>query len=350
MGSLEDGVGDMDRRQPDARGARQPRDTANACKPVQAQRAVRADFAGKIQRGALACRGAACWIDSRPSSDVMGDPVANQPETSPFSPQRAGAPVQQDLGQLLRPLENLAHQLSELEADSMGPFSSEGHSWHIPRFRLVGPRTGGIPLRLGLFAGVHGDEPAGCVALIEFLTAVAREPERAAGYELFIYPVVNPTGYAAGTRANAAGLDLNREFWHGSTQPEVRLIERELRAQRFAGLIALHADDTCEGHYGYSHGHELDDALLRPALVAAERVLPRDRRGTIDGFTAREGVISDCFRGILSAPPEQEPRPFNLIFETPAHAPLHQQVAANVAALDAILATYRGFIAYGQDL
>jgi hypothetical protein len=70
----------------------------------------------------------------------------------------------------------------------------------------------------------------------------------------------------------------------------------------------------------------------------------------IDGFHAREGVISDCFCGILSPPPDQEPHAFNLIFETPAHAPFDHQVAANVAALDAVLATYRGFISYAQDL
>jgi len=61
-------------------------------------------------------------------------------------------------------------------------------------------------------------------------------------------------------------------------------------------------------------------------------------------------VIRDCFEGILSAPPEQSPRPFNLIFETPAHMELELQVTANVAALNAILATYRGMIAYAQGI
>ena len=79
-------------------------------------------------------------------------------------------------------------------------------------------------------------------------------------------------------------------------------------------------------------------------------MLPRDRRAIIDGFTAREGVISDCFHGILSAPPDQQPRPFNLIFETPARAPFDLQVAANVAALDAIVSAYRGLIAYAQNI
>jgi hypothetical protein len=251
---------------------------------------------------------------------------------------------------LLAPLYAVAARGQPLECSVAGGFSTRERQCAIPRFRFVGPDKNQEPIRLGLFAGIHGDEPAGCVALVQFLAAIVDDPERAAGYELLVYPVVNPTGWEDGTRTNRAGRDLNREFWRGSEEPEVRCIEHELRARAFAGVITLHADDTCEGHYGYSHGRALDDALLRPALLAAERVLPRDRRAVIDGFTAREGVISDCFHGILSAPPDQQPRPFNLIFETPAHAPFDLQVAANVAALDAIVSAYRGLIAYAQDI
>ena len=264
-------------------------------------------------------------------------------------PHTAQAPA--DVAALLRPLHALAtRDGTRVRRFVLGGFAGRGQGWELECFRFGGPAVGTDPVRLGLFAGVHGDEPAGCIALVDFLQALAVEPERARGYELWVYPIVNPSGYAAGTRENHAGRDLNREFWHGSSEAEVQLIERELHARKFNGLITLHADDTCEGHYGYSHGRELDDALLRPALVAAEQVLPRDRRGQIDGFTAHEGVIADCFRGVLSPPPDQFPPAFNLIFETPARAPLVQQVAANVAALDAILATYRGFIAYAQDL
>jgi len=231
-----------------------------------------------------------------------------------------------------------------------GSFLPGGHAYELPRFRFTGPSTGSEPVRLGLFAGVHGDEPAGCAALVEFAAALAADPARAAGYDLWFYPVVNPTGYEDGTRCNRTGKDLNREFWRASSEPEVRVLEQELRTRRFHGPITLHADDTCEGLYGYSHGRTLDEALLQPALRAAERVLPRDRRAMIDGFAARDGVIRDYFHGIFSAPADQQPRPFDVIFETPAPAPFALQVAAAVAALDTIVAEYRGFIAYAQDL
>ena len=254
------------------------------------------------------------------------------------------------LRRLYWPFLALCEESPAIHGSVAGSFQSDGNRYTIPRFAFRGPSVGGSLIRLGLFGLVHGDEPAGAVALERLLTHLVDDPELATGYELVFYPLCNPTGYEDGTRHNRAGVDLNREFWRDSIQSEVRILERELRTERFDGLIALHADDTCEGSYGYSHGRALDDALLRPALLAAERVLARDGRAVIDGFAAIEGVISDCFRGILSPPPDSQPHPFNLIFETPAHAPLEQQVSANLAALEAILATYRGFIAYAQDL
>ena len=234
-------------------------------------------------------------------------------------------PAIPDANSLFASLYALAARRQDLQAATIGSFADGASDYGITRFRFIGPDAGHEPIRLGLFAGVHGDEPA-------------------------VYPVVNPAGFVAGTRENRAGRDLNREFWRRSAQPEVVILEAELRAGRFDGLITLHADDTCEGLYGYSHGRTLDEMLLKPALTAAECVLPRDCRERIDGFAAREGVICECFHGVLAPPPEQQPQPFNLIFETPARAPLEQQVVAALAALDTILAHYRGFIAHAQGI
>ena len=243
-----------------------------------------------------------------------------------------------------------AHNAPPLQAEAAGSFMHDGHRHRIERIRFLGPPASYDYVRIGIFAGIHGDEPSGTAAVRIFLNSLIKEPVRATGYELFAYPEVNPVGLERGTRGNCSGIDLNRDFWRSSREPEIGIIERELRENGFNGLIALHADDSCASTYGYSHGNVVEDSLLRPALLAAERVLPRDPRPSIDGFHAHEGIITDCFQGILAPPPEQHPRPFNLIFETPAHVALNIQVAAHVAALDAILATYRGYMSYAQDL
>jgi protein MpaA len=53
---------------------------------------------------------------------------------------------------------------------------------------------------------IHGNEPAGI--------AVARALQRLSprGLDLWIVPVLNPDGLVAGTRGNAHGVDLNRNF------------------------------------------------------------------------------------------------------------------------------------------
>jgi hypothetical protein len=259
-------------------------------------------------------------------------------------------PDPRSLRALLGPLLELAEQCPEIIGTMAGTFSVGGRRYGIPRFVFVGPATETPPIRLGLFAGLHGDEPAGCDALVDLLLELAENPAAGVGYDLVVYPVCNPTGYEDATRHNRAGLDLNREFWKSSAQPEVRILEAELRANRLDGLITLHSDDTSEGIYGYAHGRLLNEELLRPALRACEGILPRDPRANIDGFVATESMLCDCYPGVLSAPPEQEPKPFDLIFETPAGAPHARQVAATVSALKSVLSEYRRFIAFGQNL
>jgi protein MpaA len=58
---------------------------------------------------------------------------------------------------------------------------------------------------------IHGNETAG--------VAIAKKLEHAhpRGFDLWIVPVLNPDGMARGTRGNAHGVDLNRNFpwrWH----------------------------------------------------------------------------------------------------------------------------------------
>lgn len=238
-------------------------------------------------------------------------------------------------------------QVRRLRAEQDAP----GQGLELMALTFRGPPNPGIePLRIGLFAGVHGDEPAGTAACLELARQVTAEPALADGYELFFYPCCNPEGMRRGCRGNGAGLDLNREFWRGSAQPEVQILEAELRRWSFDGVVALHADDTCDGIYGYTHGRTLNEALLEPALAAAEVVIPRSSQAVIDGFRACKGHISQCFNGVLSAPPSQSPQPFDLIFETPAGAPLPKQIQATVLALGSILAEYRGFIAQAANL
>jgi len=254
------------------------------------------------------------------------------------------------LADLLAPLDQLAANSANLVVNHDARFESAGESYPLPRYLFVGPKGGDTPIRLGIFAGVHGDEPEGCHALVQFIKLLEAKPELATGYYLSIYPVCNPTGFEDGTRHNRGGKDLNREFWQESSEPEVKLLQAELTSRSFQGIIALHTDNTSDGFYGFVRGATLTRHLIEPVLQAAEKFLPRDRRSVIDGFNARNGVIRDCYDGVLSAPPRSRPRPFELILETPHAPPEYLKVCAFVLALQTLLAEYRKFIAYAQNI
>ncbi|XHR26954.1 MAG: succinylglutamate desuccinylase/aspartoacylase family protein [Chthoniobacteraceae bacterium] len=253
--------------------------------------------------------------------------------------------------------QDLLRQIEALQAEEtlmcgeIGQFLSGGRLYAIPRLLLRGPDAGVDPVRIGIFAAIHGDEHETAYAALEFLRRLTQEPERARGYEVYVYPVCNPTGLEDGTRQSRTGADLNREFWRQSPEQEVHLLERELAARAFSGVVALHADNTTEGVYAYVRGATLTAALAGPALQAAESFLPRAAGAVIDGFPACDALISDaCYHGVLSNPRELKPAPFELIFETPQDAALDLQVEAAVAALDRVLEEYRPFLAFGQDL
>jgi protein MpaA len=256
-----------------------------------------------------------------------------------------------------RPLERLLAQLDQLADNSehffkkpYGYFESAGQCYKMPRYMFVGPKGGGDIIRIGIFATIHGDEPEGALALTRFVAALEKNPGLAQGYCLFIYPVCNPTGFEDGTRHSRSGKDLNREFWNNSPEPEVKLLETEIWTHAFDGIITLHADDTSDGVYGYVAGDVLSENLLEPALRAAEKFLPRNRGGKIDGWAAQNGIITECFTGVLRAPHELSRPPFEITFETPQKAPLHQQVEAFSIALQTMLVEYRELQSIGANI
>jgi protein MpaA len=255
-----------------------------------------------------------------------------------------------ELGDLIDPAERLVATSASLVASHDLRFTHDGEEYVIPRYIFLGPQGGDAPTRLGIFAGVHGDEPEGARAAVLFLKLLEVAPQLATGYSVTIYPVCNPTGYEDNTRLSRNGKDLNREFWRNSSEPEVRLLEAEITSRSFDGIIALHTDDTSQGFYGYARGATLTRHLIEPALASAERLLPRDSREVIDGFRARNGIIFDCFEGVLSAPPKARPRPFEIVLETPKAAPNYVKDVAFVAALQAILLEYRALLAYAPNL
>jgi protein MpaA len=254
------------------------------------------------------------------------------------------------IARLLEPLDRIAANGSRILSTQHAFFESDGERYSIPRYLFVGDPGGGELMKVALFATIHGDEPEGAVAMARFLEQLSRQPGLASGYGIFLYPLCNPTGFQDDTRVARTGLDLNREFWRGSAQPEVQFLESEIRSNAFDGIVTLHSDDTSDGLYGFVRGAVLSEHLLEPALREANRFLPRNRRDVIDGFSARESIIREGYPGMLQSAPGTRRLPFEITLETPQRSPLDRQVGALVAALGSILTSYRGLQAIAQGI
>ena len=112
--------------------------------------------------------------------------------------------------QLLFPLFLQAGYSNCLRADSLGFWTVGERRYWMPRFtfqrtQIVKPR-----LKIGIFAGIHGDEPAGIFGLMDFIRDLDHDPEIGRAFEFSIYPICNPSGYHAGTRESASG----HAGWH----------------------------------------------------------------------------------------------------------------------------------------
>ncbi|MFK8022611.1 MAG: M14 family zinc carboxypeptidase [Ilumatobacter sp.] len=81
-----------------------------------------------------------------------------------------------------------------------------------------------------VIGGIHGNEPASPPSVRAMVTASIPDDT-----EVWLLPLLNPDGSAAGTRCNANGVDLNRNFswdWRPSTGGPAPFSEPEPRAAR----------------------------------------------------------------------------------------------------------------------
>src|SRR5438105_15880380 len=95
-------------------------------------------------------------------------------------------------------------RLEALQAGFLGPIDTGTQSSWLPRFTFHGPNSSD-PLRIGIFAAIHGDEPAGAQAAVQLLAELATRPVLAENFQLQVYPVCNPTGFEDNTRHSRTG-------------------------------------------------------------------------------------------------------------------------------------------------
>jgi protein MpaA len=200
-------------------------------------------------------------------------------------------------------------------------------------------RTPGPRPRIYLSSGIHGDEPAPPVALLEMLEAGIFD-QRAVW---FLCPLLNPAGFLKAARENDDGLDLNHDY-RDSRSEEIRAHVRWLRQQpNFAVTLAIHEDWEAKGYYLYEQNPLGRPSLAEPMLQAVASVCPIDPSPLIDEREAVHGIIRPTGDFLLR---EKWPESIYLrvhhttlayTIESPSAFPLPIRVAAHRAALETAL-------------
>lgn len=169
------------------------------------------------------------------------------------------------------------------------------------------------PHRILVVGCIHGDEPAG-IAIAERLEAMIVPEE----IDLWVITSSNPDGVAQGTRTNADGVDLNRNFpWHWRatgrpgdrhysgprplSEPESQLLAREIARLRPEITIWFHQP------FGVVDQSGGDPAIERRFASLADlplKRLPRFPGGATDWQNARfpgtTSFVVELPRGSLS--------------------------------------------------
>lgn len=209
---------------------------------------------------------------------------------------------------------------------------------------LLAWTRGDSQTKVYLSAGMHGDEPAGPQAMLRLMD----EGFFAPGIQWILCPALNPSGLARGTRENAEGIDLNRDYWQ-KRSPETRAHAAWLEARGMPDLfLSLHEDWETSGFYFYeiNLGPDVPERAAR-IIEAVKPWFRPESGGEIDGHIPRAPgwIYHEAEADLPEGWPEaifmaKHGCPLSFTFETPSHAPLEKRIAAHCAAVRAACAGF----------
>ena len=209
------------------------------------------------------------------------------------------------------------------------------HNYSIYQIRLTASVD--TPKHVLITGGMHGDEPAGVEAVLQFLerdnTALLKN------FSFLVISCINPYGYAHGTRETRNGVDINRSF-ETDDIAEVAIIKKALGQTQFSLTIDFHEDYDATGFYLYEG--KRDEKYIAPKLAVAAKAI-----GSIDPEDSGEDA-PDLAEGVYKVATSwgtQGLAPYLLHFhsehviisETPTVWHLEQRAALHLTILDTAL-------------
>jgi len=150
-----------------------------------------------------------------------------------------------------------------------------------------------------VIGSIHGDEPAGAALCRQLSAYLAGHEELLGGLKVIIIPVANPDGLAAGTRANANGVDVNRNFATGNytataghggsamSQSEAVYLRGLIDRHRPSRIITIHQPLACIDYDG--PGLAIATAVGRASALPVKKLGARP--GSLGSYAGVENNI-----------------------------------------------------------
>jgi murein peptide amidase A len=232
--------------------------------------------------------------------------------------------------------------------------AAQAHGWtsevfhKIESFELLALSRAASPTapqpakRIYISTGIHGDEPAGPLAVLQLL----RENRWPANADIYLCPCLNPLGFTRNSRENAQGIDLNRQYLQTEAEETRAHIAWLDRQPNFDVCICLHEDWESQGFYVYELNPDQQPSFAEAIIKRVAEVCPIDMSPEIEGRAASNGLINPSVDP-RSRP--QWPEAFYLLthktrlsytVEAPSDFEFPVRVAAEVAAVRAVLDFY----------
>lgn len=209
------------------------------------------------------------------------------------------------------------------------------HGYPIHQIRLAS--FGRMARHVFITGGMHGDEPAGVEAVLQFLER--DNTPLLKNFSFLVIPCMNPYGYVHNTRETLAGIDINRAF-ETDDVAEVAIVKKALGQTQFSLAIDFHEDYEATGFYLYEG--KRDEKYIGPDLAAAAKAI-----GPIDPEDPGEDApdIAEGVYQVATSWGTQGLTPYLLHFhsehviisETPTVWELQQRASLHLTILDTAL-------------
>jgi hypothetical protein len=180
-----------------------------------------------------------------------------------------------------------------------------------------------------IVAGFHGDEPAPCIAVIEFIEKLLNN-EINIGCDICIIPIINPTGLELGIRYNKWDQDPNRGFVHDFDKISIEgeIIKNYVlnHYKKFDAMISLHEDIEETKFYLYTFENQEKPGEFSYIL----RNTGGEFFGIKNGQDCEDGIIFMEHDGSFEDFMFHLGVPFTACTETPGECDIDLRIKANI--------------------